>query len=83
MLPKLYEVLKVTIQTDLRLNLWQDAGWIENYLSKRSFKVVQSGQSFSTFSVNTSMPQRSKLGPLLFSFFIDDLGNEYENPLYL
>ena len=83
MLPVLYEALKVTIQTDLRLNLWQAACWIENYSSNRSIKVIQSDQSFRIFSINASIPQGSILGPLLFSFFIRDPGNEYENPLYL
>ena len=83
MLPVLYEALKVTIQTDLRLNLWQAACWIENYSSNRSIKVIQSDQPFRIFSINASIPQGSILGPLLFSFFIRDPGNECENPLYL
>ena len=73
MLPILYEALKVR----------QAACWIGNYLSNRSIKVVQSGQYFRIFSINASMPQGSILGPVLFSFFIRDPGNEYENPLYL
>ena len=57
--------------------------WIASYLSNRSIKVVLSGQSSTTISINASVPQGSILGPLLFSVFIDDLGDECENTLYL
>ena len=57
--------------------------WIESYLSDRSIKVVLSGQSSTTTSINASVPQGSILGPLLFSVFIDDLGDLCENTLYL
>ena len=57
--------------------------WIKNYLSNRSIQVVLSGQSSSIFSINTSVPQGSILGPLLFAILIDDLGNKSEKPLYL
>ena len=57
--------------------------WIKSYLSDRSIKVVLSGQSSSTSSINASVPQGSILGPILFSVFIDDLGDEIENQLYL
>jgi len=57
--------------------------WIRSYLTDRSIKVVLSGQSSSTSSINASVPQGSILGPLLFSVFIDDLGDECENQLYL
>ena len=47
--------------------------WIRGYPSDRSIKVVLSSQSSSTCYINASFPQRSILGPLLFSVFIDDL----------
>ena len=57
--------------------------WIESYLSERSIKVVLSGQASRTTQINASVPQGSILGPLLFSTYIDDLGEECENSLYL
>ena len=57
--------------------------WIESYPSDGSIKVVLSGQSSCTTSINASVPQGSVLGPLLFSVYIDDLGNNCENDLYL
>ncbi|KAI8485838.1 hypothetical protein Bbelb_363900 [Branchiostoma belcheri] len=57
--------------------------WIESYLSDRSIKVVLSGQSSTTTSINASVPQGSILGPLLFSVFIDDVGDGCESPPYL
>ena len=57
--------------------------WIRSYLSDRSIRVVLSGQSSSTCTINASVPQGSILGPLLFSVFIDDLVYECENDLYL
>ena len=60
--------------------------WIRSYLSDRSIRVVLSGQSSTTCSINASVPQGSILGRLLFSafiMFIDDLVDECENDLYL
>ena len=57
--------------------------WIKSYLTDRSIKVVLSGQSSDTSTINASVPQGSILGPLLFSVFIDDLSDECKNQLYL
>ncbi|KAI8484255.1 hypothetical protein Bbelb_380400 [Branchiostoma belcheri] len=57
--------------------------WIDSYLSDRSIKVVLSGQSSTTTSINACVPQGSILGPLLFSVFIDDVGDGCESPTYL
>ena len=57
--------------------------WTKNYLSDRSIKVVLSGQSSTINPINSSVPQGSILGPLLFSVFIDDLPDHCENPIFL
>ena len=57
--------------------------WIKSYLTDRSIKVVLSGQSSSTSSINASVPQGSIHDPLLFSVSMDDLTMECEKQLYL
>ncbi len=57
--------------------------WIRSYLTDWSMKVVLSGQSSGTHSINASVRQGSIFGPLLFSVFIDDLVYQCENDLYL
>ena len=53
---------------------------IRSYRTDRSIKVVVSGQSSSTSSINASVPQGSILGPLLFFVFIDDLDAMFPEP---
>ena len=50
--------------------------WVGCYLSNLSIKVVLSGQSSSTTPINASVLQCSILSSLLFSVFIDDLGDD-------
>ena len=57
--------------------------WLKSYLVGRSISVVLFGQSSDPALVNASVPQGSILGPLLFSVFIDDLGDVCQNELYL
>ena len=57
--------------------------WLQSYLHGRSIKVVLSGQSSNSSSINASVPQGSILGPLLFSIFIDDLVDVCKNEMYL
>ena len=57
--------------------------WLKSYLVSRSISVVLSGQSSDPALVNASAPQGSMLGPLLFSVFIDGLGDVCQNELYL
>ena len=55
--------------------------WLKSYLVGRSIAVVLSGQSSDPALVNASVPQGSIFGPLLFSVFIDDLGDACQNEL--
>ena len=53
--------------------------WIKNFLSERKQKVVLNGSNSKWTDVTSGIPQRSVLGPILFTIYINDLSDVVQN----
>ncbi len=54
-------------------------GWFINYLSDRYQCINIEGLTSSTRNVKIGVPQGSVLGPLIFIWYINNIGNNIEN----
>ena len=50
--------------------------WIRTWLTTRSQKVIVDGECSESVHVHSGVPQGTVLGPLMFPFYVNDIGNE-------
>ena len=57
--------------------------WINSFLSGRTQRVIVEGDSSSTATVSSGVPQGSVLGPCLFLFYINDMPDNIDSTVRL
>ena len=57
--------------------------WIEEFLTKRSHRVIVDGEASSYDHVESGVPQGTVLGPLLFLIYINDLPSQVKSQVRL
>ena len=58
-------------------------GWIEDFLTERTQRVVVEGQCSIPAAVRSGVPQGSVIGPALFLFYINDIADEISSTVRL
>ena len=57
--------------------------WIQNWLTGRTQRVVVDGESSTESPVKSGVPQGTVLGPLMFIFYINDIGKSTSSGIRL
>ena len=58
-------------------------GWLKDFLTGRTMRVVVSGTRSSSCTVHSGVPQGSVIGPLLFIIFVNHLITDLNSKYYL
>ena len=53
-------------------------GWIKDFLTDRSFNEALNNSNSRNYPVASSVPQGSKLGPLIYILYANDLVNYFK-----
>ena len=80
---KLIAYAKDLIQLFNLKKLRQSITWFESYFSNRRFQVHIKNKYSNVANINSGVPQRSILGPLLFLLYVNDMSQAAGCELFL